>query len=151
MEQQLVYDIFNFIREKRGATNLKQLQRRFNASPDLEHVLETYNSLFFISKLKENDWMVRAKVNVELCVLYLQGDCDGSCGSLHICKSFLFSGEQFCKQPCKNGFSHNIKDSHNEAVLYRYNLGHYDIGLLRSSFPRLCDTFQASGKCDKSF
>ena len=150
MEEQL-YDIFNFIREKGGAAKLKQLQRRFNASPDLEQVLEAYNSLFFISKIKENNWMVQAKVDVELCVSYLRGSCDGSCESLHICKSFLLSGEQFCKQPCKNGFSHNINDSHNEAVLYRYNLGHYDIGLLRSSFPRLCNSFQESGKCDKFF
>ena len=150
MEEQLD-DIFNFIREKGGAANLKQIQRRFNASPDLKYVLEAYNSLFFISKLKENNWMVRAKLDVELCISYLQGICDGSCESLHICKSFLLSGEQFCKQPCKNGFSHNIKDSHNEAILHRYNLGDYDMGLLRSSFPRLCDSFQGSGKCDKFF
>lgn len=150
MEEQLD-DIFNFIREKGGAANLKQIQRRFNASPDLKYMLEAYNSLFFISKIKENHWMVRAKVDVELCVSYLQGNCDGSCKSLHICKSFLLSAEKLCKQPCKNGFSHNIKDSHNEAVLYRYNLGDYDIELLRSSFPRLCDAFQESGKCDKSF
>ena len=150
MEEQLD-EIFNFIREKGGAANLNQIQRRFNASPDLKYALEAYNSLFFISKIKENNWMVRAKVDVELCVSYLHGNCDNSCESLHICKSFLLSGEQFCKQPCKNGFSHNIKDSHNKAVLHRYNLGDYDIGLLRSSFPRLCDSFQESGKCDKLF
>ena len=92
MEEQL-YDIFNFIREKGGAAKLKQLQRRFNASPDLEQVLEAYNSLFFISKIKENNWMVQAKVDVELCVSYLRGNCDGSCESLHICKSFLLSGK----------------------------------------------------------
>ena len=150
MEEQLD-DIFNFIREKGGAANLKKIQQRFNASPDLKYILEAHNSLFFISKINKYNWMVRAKLDVELCLLYLKGNCDGSCESLHICKSFLLSGEKFCKQPCKNGFSHNIKDSHNEAVLSSYKLGHYDIGLLRSSFPRLCDSFQESGKCNKLF
>ena len=51
MEEQLD-EIFNFIREKGGAANLKQIQRRFNASPDLKYMLEAYSSLFFISKIK---------------------------------------------------------------------------------------------------
>ena len=61
------------------------------------------------------------------------------------------SGETFCNQPCKNGFSHDIKDAHNKVVLYGYNLGHNGMKLLRASFPRLFASFQKSGKCEKDF
>ena len=141
--------IFNFIKEQGGTAYLKQLKQRFNQVPNLKAVMEE-NSLFWISKITENNWEVRAKLDVELCTSYLQGICNGTCTSLHICKSFLLSGK-FCKQPCKNGFSHNIRDSHNKTVLDGYNMDDYGMKLLRSSFPRLCATFQENGKCEKIF
>lgn len=95
-----------------------------------------------------NKTVVRVKLDVELCSLYPQGICDGSCTSLHICKSFLLSGK-FCKEPCKSGFSHDIRDSHNKTVLDGYNMDDYGMKLLRSSFPRLCASFQENGKCGK--
>ena len=97
-----------------------------------------------------NKTVVRVKLDVELCSLYPQGICDGSCTSLHICKSFLLSGK-FCKEPCKSGFSHDIRDSHNKTVLDGYNMDDYGMKLLRSSFPRLCASFQENGKCGKYF
>ena len=87
---------------------------------------------------------------MELCTSYLQGICDGSCTCLHICKSFLLSGK-FCNQPCKSGFSHDIRDSHNKSVLDGYNMDNYGMKLLRSSFPRLCSSFQKNGQCQKFF
>ena len=133
-----------------GTTNLKQLGKAFNLGDDLKGVLEEYSSLFWISKITETDWEIRAKLDVELCSLYPQGICDGSCTSQHICKSFLLSGK-FCKQPCKSGFSHDIRDSHNKTVLDGYNMDDYGMKLLRSSFPRLCASFQENGKCEKFF
>ena len=144
-------DIFNFIREQGGTVKLMELKQKFHQIPDLEKVLEAYNSLFWISKITENHWEVRAKLDVELCTSYLQGGCNGGCECLHICKSFLLGGEKFCKQPCKNGFSHDIKDVHNKAVLHGYSLDDYGMNLLRASFPRLCTSFQKSGKCKKHF
>ena len=144
-------DIFNFINELGGTAKLIELKENFYQIPDLEKVLLAYSSLFWISKITENYWEVRTKVDVELCVSYLQGSCNGDCGCLHLCKSFLLSGENICKQPCKNGFSHDIKDAHNKTVLYGYNLDHNGINVLRASFPRLCASFQKSGKCEKHF
>ena len=141
--------IFNFIKEQGGAAYLDQLKQRFNQVPNLKAVLEE-NSLFWISKITENNWEIRAKLDVELCSSYLQGICNGSCTSLHICKSFLLSGK-FCKEPCKSGFSHNVRDSHNKTVLDVYNMDGYVMKLLRSSFPRLCASFQENGKCGKLF
>ena len=133
-----------------GTANLEQLEKAFNLGDDLKGVLEEYSSLFWIGKITENDWEVRVKLDVELCSLYPQGICDGSCTSLHICKSFLLSGK-FCKEPCKSGFSHDIRDSHNKTVLDGYNMDDYGMKLLRSSFPRLCASFQGNGKCGKYF
>ena len=147
MDDQLA--IFNFIKEQGGSAHLKQLKQRYNQVPNLKAVLEE-NSLFWISKIIENNWEIRAKLDVELCTSYLHGICDGSCTSLHICKSFLLSGK-FCNQPCKNGFSHDIRDWHNKTVLDDYNMYDYEMKLLRSSFPRLCASFQENGKCEKFF
>ena len=141
--------IFNFIKDQEGAVYLNQLKQRFNQVPNLKAVLEE-NSLFWISKITENNWEIRAKLDVELCTSYLQGICDGSCTSLHICKSFLLSGK-FCKQPCKSGFSHDIRDPHNKTILDGYNMDDYGMKLLRSSFPRLCASFQENGECQKFF
>ena len=113
MDNQLV--IFNFIKEQGGTSYLDQPNKKFNRVPNLKALLEE-NSLFWISKITENNWEIRAKLDVELCTSYLQRICDGSCACLHICKSFLLSGN-VCKQPCKSGFSHDIRDSHNKTIL----------------------------------
>ena len=147
MENQLA--IFNFIKEQGGTAYLDQLKQKFNQVLNVKALLEE-NSLFWISKITENNWEIRAKLDVELCTSYLQGICDGSCTYLHICKSFLLSGK-FCNQPCKSGFSHDIKDSHNKTVLKGYNMDDYGMKLLRSSFPRLCASFRENGKCEKLF
>lgn len=125
-------DVFNFIREKGGTAKLIELKQKFNQILDLENILETYNSLFWISKITANHWEVRAKLDLELCTSYLQESCDGGCECLHICKSFLMSREKFCKHPCKNGFSHDMKDAHNTGVWRGYNLGDYGMKLLRT-------------------
>lgn len=51
----------------------------------------------------------------------------------------------------KNDFSHDIKDAYNTGVLRGYNLGDYGMKLLRTSFPRLCASFQESGKYNRYF
>ena len=144
-------DIFHFIKTQRGPVKLKKLKKIFNQVTDLEDVLEANKSWFWISKITKSDWEVKAKINVELCAFYSKGRCVyKNCSALHICKSFLLSRKS-CEQPCKNGLSHNIKDFHNKSVLDKLKLGNYGIGLLRSSFPRLCDSFQDSGKCGMFF
>ena len=67
---------------------------------------------------------------------------------LYICKSFLLS-EKFCKQPCKSGFSHDIRDFNNKTILDGYNMHNYGMKLLRSSFRRLCASFQENDECQK--
>lgn len=59
-------DIFHYIREYGGTAKLIELKEKFYQIPDLERVLQAYNSLFWISKIKENYWEVRAKLDVEL-------------------------------------------------------------------------------------
>ena len=144
-------DIFHFIKAQGGPVKLKKLKKIFNQVTDLEDVLEANKSWFWLSKITKSDWEVKAKINVELCAFYSKGICIyKNCSALHICKSFLLSRKS-CEQPCKNGLSHNIKDFHNKNILDKLKLGNYGIGLLRSSFPRLCDSFQDSGKCEMFF
>lgn len=144
-------DIFRFIKAQGGPVKLKKLKEIFNDVTDLENVLEANKSWFWIRKITESNWEVKAKINVEFCALYLKGICnEKNCSALHVCKSFLLS-RRFCKNPCKNGLTHNIKDIHNKSVLDKLKLDDYDMGLLRSSFPRLCDSFQDSGKCGMFF
>ena len=144
-------DIFHFIKAQGGPVKLKKLKETFNQVTDLEDVLEANKSWFWISKITKSNWEVKAKINVELCPLYLKGICNNkNCSALHICKSFLLS-RKFCKKPCKNSLSHNIKDFHNQSVLGKAKLDECGMGLLRSSFPRLCDSFQDSGRCEMFF
>ena len=144
-------DIFNFIKSQGGVVKLKKLKEIFNQVTDLEDVLEANKSWFWISKITKSDWEVKAKINVELCAFYSKGLCIyKNCSALHICKSFLLSRKS-CEKPCKYGLSHNTKDFHNKSVLDKLKLGNCGTGLLRSSFPRLCDSFQDSGKCGMFF
>ena len=145
-------EIFHFIWKQGGPVKLKKLKEIFNQVINLQDVLEGNKRLFWVSKITKSDWEVRAKIpDVELCGLYLKGVCyDWNCSALHMCKSFLLSRKS-CKGSCKKGLSHSIKDSHNEKVLGALALDDSIMTLLRSSFPRLCDSFQVSGKCGKYF
>ena len=68
MDSQLA--IFNFIKEQGGTSYLDQLNKKFNRVPNLKALLEE-NSLFWIRKITESNWEIRAKLDVELRTSYL--------------------------------------------------------------------------------
>jgi len=142
--------IYRFLKSNsNSAKSIQELKHQFPGVVDLRNLLQSKSSLFWIAKINENDWIIRAKVPVSLCYLYLNGTCAGNCQCWHICKDYLLSNKYCDSLLCKYGFSHDISDPHNKLISSRYWVD--DISTLRSSFPRLCTNFVKNGTCDQLF
>ena len=113
--------------------------------------------LFWVSQPSVSESVeIRTKVHIRLCGLYLNGKCTSStCSALHLCKNYLISGKFCMDAQCKFGFSHDIHDAHNSKVWVEVsaecNIRMPTMKLVRSSFPRLCETFRKNGTCEKVF
>ena len=130
---------------------LEELRGVFPNIREIDLFLVQSKKMFWISKINQSNWEIRAKWNVNTCSYYLKGNCreEGSCKNLHVCKDYLF-GDKHCATSSCN-FSHNIMDTHNLAVLQSLNMPTFNISIIRNSFPRLCGSLLDTGKCTKLF
>ncbi|XP_057317079.1 uncharacterized protein LOC130662274 [Hydractinia symbiolongicarpus] len=137
-----------YLRSKNGMS-LNALKKQFPNITDLETVLLNSPDLFWISIRDAKYKEVRAKLNIKLCYRYMSKTCKRKCGCVHVCKDFILS-RKCCPTPCKNGLSHTVLNPHNFRLLSQYKCSMMET-LLRSSFPRLCKSFQESGTCKQEF
>ena len=142
--------IYKFLSSQFKPTSISILQDKFPEVDGILTLLSSSPEIIWISKHSEEYWEVRAKCSINLCYQYLDGTCGGDCSDLHLCKDYLLS-EKACPGKCKFGFSHDIQNKHNKLLLPSNYNKHNKLSILRSSFPRLCNSFTWRGKCSKLF
>ncbi|XP_029016918.1 protein mono-ADP-ribosyltransferase PARP12 [Betta splendens] len=110
-------EIFRFICANQGAVNVVDLV--FNL--DVANVSETLNNRQrFVHSCIKGQPRVLARTGLTLC---RRKDCPGTCGSLHLCKNFLFSGTchyNRSRRTCV--FSHDLNTDVNQVVLQEHEL-----------------------------
>ena len=136
---------------------MKHIQNEFPTETNLEERILNCKTSFWTARYG-NDLEVRAKIDIRLCVDYLKDGetCSGNCGKLHLCPLNLMA-KKMCLNPCSKGFIHNAYHKHNKPVVnavlpkgINRSIENIDL-ILRASFPRMCKTFNDTGKCRKKF
>uniref|UniRef100_A0A3Q3W8D9 C3H1-type domain-containing protein n=1 Tax=Mola mola TaxID=94237 RepID=A0A3Q3W8D9_MOLML len=109
-------DILKFICANQGAVDTDYLVSNLGCS--VSDII--CNQEKFASCLPFGQPKVVVRTSLRLCRAKA---CEGSCGGLHLCKSFLFSG--FCQfSQSRKGcyFSHELSSDYNERILKEHGL-----------------------------
>ncbi|KAH9499373.1 Protein mono-ADP-ribosyltransferase parp12 [Bulinus truncatus] len=72
--------------------------------------------------------------------------CDGTCGSLHLCRNFLLKSKEGCRFSKKNNcmFGHDFHSDHNISLLKKHNLDALSESELHTLFRRPLSRFKAT-------
>ncbi|XP_040886394.1 protein mono-ADP-ribosyltransferase PARP12 [Toxotes jaculatrix] len=113
-------EILKFICANQGAVNTDDLV--FNVccgdSTSLSEII--CNQDKFALCCRNGQPKVVARTKLKLC---WPRDCQGTCGKLHLCKNFLFSGScafSLLRRGCN--FSHELNSDHNNVILRKHDL-----------------------------
>ncbi|KAM9824537.1 protein mono-ADP-ribosyltransferase PARP12 [Neosynchiropus ocellatus] len=112
-------EVLKFICANQGAVNYEDLLFNFSAGDEVNLRAILSDEQMFCREHPGQLAKVVARTALRLCRVR---DCTGSCGSLHLCKHFLFSG---CCQFSRRGkctFSHELMSLHNLVLLQKHQL-----------------------------